>query len=181
MATDEQLVASYVESGDSRFFDELTLRYIRKVWSLTFQMVDSDADADDLTQEVFLRVIRSIHQFDSKSRFSTWLYRIAMNSTYTFLDKRKRHLRQSHSDFADTEDDQNIEPARAAEGAELFGRIEEAIESLSPKLRAAIVLTTLHGYSAADASEIEGCPEGTMYWRLHEARGQLRKRLRKHL
>lgn len=72
-------------------------------------------------------------------------------------------------------------PDSEATGSELVSQVESAIAALSPKLRAAIVLTALQGLSAREASAIENCGEATMHWRVHEARKQLKHRLREYL
>lgn len=85
---DEQLLEKYEESGELRYFDALTRRHIGKVRSMIYPMVLNDADADELTQEVFCRVIDGIHSFNHRAAFATWLPRITMNTTCNFLKRR---------------------------------------------------------------------------------------------
>ena len=88
--SDKQLIELFRESGRRDAIDELMRRHLGRVRSTVFQMVRSDSDADDLTQEVFLRAVRGVETFDCRAEFSTWLYRVAMNTTYTFLKRRSR-------------------------------------------------------------------------------------------
>jgi RNA polymerase sigma-70 factor (ECF subfamily) len=87
-AADEHLVRQYVESGELRLFDTLVRRHIAKVRAMIYPMVLNDADADELTQEVFCRVIDGIHSFNHRAAFATWLPRITMNTTCNFLKRR---------------------------------------------------------------------------------------------
>jgi RNA polymerase sigma-70 factor, ECF subfamily len=176
---DLQLIALYRESGCRQSLDELMRRNLGPVRNIIYPMVLDEEAADDLTQEVFLKAFRGLAAFDGKAAFSTWLYRIAMNTTYTFLARRKRSPVHFRSDPPDSVDARLDPPEQAAMQSELDGQIARAMESLSPKLRAAIVLTTLQGVNPAEAAKIEGCSTATMYWRIHEARKQLDRQLRK--
>jgi len=173
--TDSQLVEQFQKTADRGALDELLQRHIRTVRATVFQMVLNDAAADDVTQEVFLRVIRSLPKFNKKSAFSTWLYRIALNTTYT-------HLSRKASQKEETTDNPlpaltTCTPERTAIGVETGQEIHAALASLPADLRAAIVLTRLQQLPAAEAAKIEECTVNTMYWRVHEARKRLKKKL----
>jgi len=144
-------------------------------------MVFDQAAADDLTQEVFMRAFSSLATFSGRSRFSTWLYRVALNTTYTFLTREKRSPVDYRADLPETIQGRNPEPGDAAIHAELESAVETALGNLSPRLRAAIVLTSLQQMEVKQAAKIEGCTTATMYWRIHEARKQLRRQLQEHL
>jgi RNA polymerase sigma-70 factor (ECF subfamily) len=179
--TDEQLVASYRESGQAEALDELVGRYIGRIRGVAYQMVLDPSAADDLTQEVFLRVVRGLSTFNGRAKFSTWLYRLAMNTTHSFLAGRGRSPVGFHAELPETAQTRHPQPESAAMEAELQTAIEAALGELSPKLRGAVVLTALQRLDVREAARIEGCTTATMYWRIHEARRQLKKRLRKHL
>ncbi len=166
---DEQLAANFTQSGEMRHFDDLVRRHIGKVRAMIYPMVLNDADADDLAQEVFLRALRGISRFRRKARFSTWLYRIAMNTTYSFLKKRARNPVENREDLLERGDSASA-PDRSLIAKESDSKVTEALRALSPPLRAAITLTALHGMSAGDAARASGCLVATMYWRVHEAR-----------
>ena len=147
---------------------------------MIFQMVLDNNVADDLTQETLLRAVRAIDSFGGRSQFATWLYRIAMNTTHSFLARQARSPVVYQADLVDS-GGRDLPPDAAAAQAELLARTEAAIADLSPKLRAAIVLTAMQGVSVREAASIEGCNESTMHWRVHEARKQLKHTLREHL
>ena len=176
---DEQLVARSQASGCAESLDELLRRHLRKVRSLVFSMVLNHARADDLTQEVFLRAIRGLKSFRAEAKFSTWLFRITWN---VLQDERS----QREPAFDDAKPlgalaSSSDSPERVALQHELDQQIEAGLSGLSPKLRAAIVLTSLQQLSAEKAAELESCSTATMYWRIHEARRQLQARLATYL
>ena len=181
MTSDEQLIDCYRESGVRQPLDELVGRYLGKVRGTVYAMVLDAALADDLTQEVFLRAIRGLAGFDGRAKFSTWLYRVAMNTTHSFLARRSRSPVTFHPDPRDRPHEAGQSPEGAAMECELDAAIRAALADLTPKLRAAIVLTSLEQKDASEAARIEGCSIATMYWRIHEARKQLKKRLERHL
>jgi len=145
------------------------------------QMVLNDADADDLTQEVFLRAIRGISGFQGRSQLSTWLYRIAMNTVHNFLRRQNRRQPAPGEVLEDRADLRASTPERLAMAGELNNAITAAVGSLPPALRAAVVLTILQGLRVREAAKIEGCTAATMYWRIHKARKVLKKRLEEYL
>lgn len=103
-----------------------------------------------------------------------------MNVAHTYLQRQQRSPVVFQSQLMD-HDHGSVTPDGEAAGNELLAQIEGAIAGLSPKLRAAIVLTALQGLTAREASAIENCRESTMHWRIHEARKQLKHRLKEYL
>ena len=99
--SDDELLDAFSGTGAVRHFDELVRRHIGKVRGMIYPMVLNDADADDITQEVFLRVMNGISRFKRRSSFSTWLYRIVMNTTHTFLTRRTRNPLEHREDPPD--------------------------------------------------------------------------------
>lgn len=179
--TDEELVLAFQESESADVLEELLRRHLKRVRSMIYQMVLDDAAADDLTQDVFHRTIRGLPQFDGRSLFSTWLYRIVKNTTYRFLEQEHRQ-RFVHTARGGVERvDDAAKPQDALMERELSDRIAAAIGELSPPLRAAVVLVILQDMSTAEAAEIEGCASSTIYWRIHQARKLLGNRLSDYL
>ena len=178
--TDEQLVASYQRSGESNAVDDLFQRHLRRVNNLLYHMLLDESTADDLTQEVFLRALQALPRFRGEARFSTWLYRVALNSSYGHLRAQRRSRLVYQPTVPETKLD-GAGPDRSALQVELNEEIRAALAELSPKLRAAIVLTALHDVDVSEAARIEGCTTATMYWRIHQARKQLSGRLAKYL
>ena len=179
--SDKQLIELFREGGRQDAIDELLRRHIGRVRATIFQMVHSNSDADDLTQEVFVRAVRGVQTFDCRAEFSTWLYRVAMNTTYSFLKRRGRSRVEFHSDMQEPVTPADSAPDRAVLQAELTAEVETAVASLSPNLRGAIVLVCLQGLSPSEAAEVEGCSTATIHWRVHEGRQKLKRLLREHL
>ena len=176
---DEHLVRQYVESGELRLFDTLVRRHIGKVRAMIYPMVLNDADADELTQEVFCRVIDGIHSFNHRSAFATWLHRITMNTTCNFLKRRTRNPVEHREAPPDLSVARHSHPDETVMSREADAQLTAALAELSPPLRAAIVLTTVHGMSVREAAHAEGCLAATLYWRVHQARKLLRASLSK--
>ena len=179
--TDEELIAALRNSGDPQAISRVVRQHVGRVRSMISQMVPRHADVDDLTQEAFLRAIRGIRGFRGESQFSTWLYRIAMNTTHSYLRKQGRRPRASEGFLADRADGRTSTPDRLAMAGELNGAITDALGALTPAQRAAVVLTTMQGLSVREAAEIEGCTAAAIHWRIHKARKNLKKRLGKYL
>ena len=159
--------------------DTLVRRHVGRVRSMIAQMVLSEADADDLTQEVFLRAVRGLSGFRGRARFSTWLYRIAMNVARSFIRTKRTSAADTWHALAGTVDARSVPAEDNAIAGELQARISEAMAALPPALRAAIVLTAVQGLEAKEAAKVQGCSTALFYWRLHKARKVLRKRLGK--
>lgn len=181
----DDLLVEEARRGSREAFADLVRRHERRVYGLVFRMVRDHSDADDLAQEVFLTAFKSIASFRHGSSFYTWLYRIAVNTSLTFLKKRSRE--KDRAEFR--EDLAGDGPGRAVsfspEGRsalnELRGRIDEAVAGLPGHFRASFVLVAGQGLSHAEAAKILGCSENTVSWRMHKARQLLRVRLEPYL
>ena len=178
---DEELVRQFQTSGATADLEVLFGRHMTRVRQMIFPIVLNASDADDLAQEVFIRAARSLHDFRGEARFSTWLNRIAINTSLTFLRSRRRK-----PDFAGEEElavqpAPHVSPSRAAAHGELDAAIESALARLAPELRAALTLTAIHGLKPAEAAASLGCLTSTLYWRVHQARKLLRAELQDHL
>ncbi len=178
--SDEQLLASFQESGQASAAEDLVRRHLPRVNAIVYQMVLDDSVADDLTQEVFLRALRSLSGFRHQAKFSTWLCRVALNTTYNYLNSMNNSPIQYCPDLSENRSREPSPDGPLLE-AELDGQIRAALSELSPKLRAAIVLTSIEQLDVKEAAGIEGCTTATMYWRIHQARKKLRHRLRNWL
>ena len=157
MKSDEELIACFRTSGQHELLEELVVRYLGKVRRMIYPMVLDRAWADDLTQEVFLRAFRGLAGFGGRSRFSTWLYRVAMNTTHSFLARRNRSPVAYCAEVPDGVRPAGSRPELAAMQAELESAVEASLGELPPKLRAAIVLTTVEKIEIGEAARIEGC------------------------
>ena len=179
--SDEDLVRCFQRTGAVEPLNELVSRHLGAVRRLVYPMVLNEADADDLAQEILLRALRALPEFQHRSQFATWLYRIAMNVTRSFLATRARSPLAAAEALPETSDPAAAKPDRHLLECELDTEIAAALEELPPKLRAALVLTAIHGLGVAEAARIENCVVPTLYWRIHQARKQLHRRLARYL
>ncbi len=175
--SDDNLIALFAETGELRHFDMLVRRHIGKTRAMIYPMVLNDADADELTQDVFLRAMKGISRFRRKASFSTWLYRIAMNTTHTFLSRRARNPVEHREEPPDMPDGASMSPVATIMADEADRQVTAALAALSPSLRSAITLTAIHGMSVTEAATADGCLAATMYWRVHQARKILKNKL----
>ena len=180
-ATAAYLVDS-AKAGDSRAFGELVRRYRPRIFALALHLSGSSHEADDITQDVFLRAFRAIDRFEGRSEFFTWVYRMAVNRALNVCRDRKRHGEQPlYGELADPRVELAVavdacgDPARAAELRQIYARLLRALDSLPPEMRTTVVLVSLQGLSHAETAVVQGCSEGTIGWRMHEARRRLRE------
>jgi len=168
------------QAGDRAAFDDLVRRYRARIYALTLHLTGSRSEADDITQDVFTRAYQQINTFAGRSEFFTWLYRIAVNRS---LNARRDTARRRTSGLDDPRVQAAVavdaygDPRRAAELRQTYARLVAALDRLSPTLRSTVVLVALQGLSHDEAAAVLGCPAGTVAWRIHEARNQLRASL----
>ena len=162
------------QQGDPAAFEELVRNHQHMVHSLTFRMTGSLADAEDLAQETFLRAYEQIGSFRGTAKFSTWLYRIAVNTCLNWRQSEARRF-QLQSRAAE-----EISAQQAGGGDSTAGEVNEvqaALLKLTAKQRAAIVLTVYDGLNHAEAARVLGCPETTVSWRVFAAKRKLKRLL----
>lgn len=177
---DRELIESYQKSGSPDDLQTLIARHLPRVRSIVYGMLGNDLETDDLTQEIFLKALRGLPNFQGQSEFRTWLYRIAMNAVYSHLRRRTLSpVSLPHS--AEHVTDSAIGATATLLGQEVNAEIEAALAALSPALRAAIVLVCIEGREPTEVAQIENCTVSTIYWRIHEARRQLARRLEEYL
>jgi RNA polymerase sigma-70 factor (ECF subfamily) len=173
---EEKLWVTQSQQGDVAAFELLIRNHQRMVHSLTFRMTGSMADAEDLAQETFIRAYHHIGSYRTGAKFSTWLYRIAVN---TCLNWRQRETRRAEvqATWAEINDDKEQQADDSQASGELSRSIQEALLRLPAKQRAAIVLTVYDGLNHAEAARVLGCSETTVSWRVFAARRKLKLRL----
>ncbi len=178
--SDEQLVAAWRQSGDRRPLETLAARHLATVRRMIHSMTLDDGLADDLAQEVLLRAFRSLASFQGRSRFTTWLYRIAMNLARDTLARHRRSPIDGRAELPPTATCPAEPPEATADRAEEQEAVTRAIAALPPKVRSAAVLVLIEELDPAEAATIEGVSRATIYWRLHEARKRLARSLREY-
>lgn len=154
--------------GEPDVFRRLIERYQKMIDSLAYRMTGSLDAAEDLAQETFIHAYRQLEAFRGDAKFSSWLYRIAVNRCLNWRRKRERQQRLSR-EWADNL--QEPAPGMTAEQR----RVQEALLQLSEKQRAAIVLTVYDGFNHAEAARILNCSETTVSWRIFAARKKLKR------
>jgi RNA polymerase sigma-70 factor (ECF subfamily) len=163
--------------GDPRAFEALVKRYRHRIFALALHMTGSPSDADDITQDAFVRAFRNMDRFEGRSEFFTWLYRIALNRA---LNVRRDQARRRTADLDDPRVvvavavDSGGDPGRALELRETYVCLVKAFDRLSPLLRTTVALTMMQGLSYPEAAVVLETTEGTVAWRIHEARKQMR-------
>lgn len=181
MKTDAELVAS-ARAGSQDAFRDLVVRFERPVYSLIVRMVQDPATAEDLAQEAFVKAYRSLHLYDASRKLSSWLFKIAHNTTIDFLRKNAPDTvsleapddGDGRGGLAAVLSDDSVEnPAAAAERRDMARSLERAIARLRPEYREAVVMFYLEGASYQEICEITGLPLGTVKTNLHRARKEL--------
>ncbi|MCK4436360.1 sigma-70 family RNA polymerase sigma factor [bacterium] len=174
----ETLLVARSQEGDAEAFGELVSLYQKRIYDLAYQMVHNHADAEDIAQEVFIRLYKKIHKFKGRSSFLTWLYRMTMNVCKNYLRSRTANTLP----FEDAIGVQDLTMKRDNPAEELISKetneaIGKAIDTLPFRHRMVIILHDIEGFSHKDISKIIGCSEGTVWSRLFYARKKLKEKL----
>ena len=185
--TDHSLVER-CRANDDAAFGEVVTRYKAKIYNYVYRMTGSSEDAEDLTQEVFIRMYTSINSFRGQSSLNTWLFRIAGNLC---IDRFRRSKNRTPAFSLDepvggdiqTHEvaDETYAPHRLLENVEMAEQIQAALAKLPEKLRATLLLHDIEGLPYEEIAQIAGCPLGTVKSRLFNARMQLRQHLSGYL
>ena len=168
--------------GDRQAFEQLVIRHADRLNSVVGRFVAERDEAQEVTQEAFLRAWRGIGSFREESGFFTWLYRIAVNEARRRGEKRGRWRAElSLEEVGITEAaDWSEAPETRFEQKDLRMALERAIAALPLEYRIPLVLRDVQGFSTAEAAEITGLGEGALKSRLHRARRAVRLALEKH-
>ncbi len=157
------------QQGREEAFRELMDRYQRRTYWIAHNLLSNYESAQDISQEAFLRVFRNLQRFDLKKNFYTWLYQIVVNLCIDRLRKLSRD-RTVDLDGVGGVPDESQGPAEAGERKELRRRVHRTLDALPPKYKAILTLRDIQGFSCEEISEIVGCTNATVRWRLHRAR-----------
>src|ERR1043165_1558825 len=183
----ERSLLRRLRDRDEQAFRELIETQSDRVANNTYRMLGNRAEAEDLAQEVFISVFKTIETFREESKFSTWLYRVTVNH----FKNRIKYLARRHDRDRDELDEQSsgvngavvglpiraAQPDRALESAQTEKLLQEAIASLDDDHRIVVVLRDVEDLSIEEICEITELPDGTVKSRLHRARLALRKKL----
>jgi RNA polymerase sigma-70 factor, ECF subfamily len=163
------------QAGDTEAFGELVTRYRSKIFNMIYGIVGNETDAWDLAQETFLKAWRSIHRFQGRSSFYTWLYRITINVT---MDSLRRRCLRSEVELDDAIPSSLSSPRANYECAEIREQVYAALTQLTPEHRAVIVLKEIEDLQYREIAEILNVSVGTVMSRLFYGRKKLQSILR---
>lgn len=183
----EKELIQKAKQGDMTAFEELILKHEKIVYNVALRMMNHSEDAKDISQEVFLKAYRNIANFDERSAFSTWLYRITTNTCIDEMRKRKGKQSYSLEEELENEDgtmqrqiaDEGDTPEESLLREERKSEILQALENLSAEHKAAVVLRDVKGLSYEEISEILELSLGTVKSRISRARNQLKTEILK--
>jgi RNA polymerase sigma-70 factor (ECF subfamily) len=186
--SDEGLMARY-RTGEVRAFEILLTRHRRPIYNFILRSVGDAAQAEDLLQETFLRVIKGSEDYERQAKFKTWLYTIARNLCID-ASRRGKHRRAQSLDapldgegsasLLDVTGDRKAPVDRAAINKELAEQIREAVEALVPEQREVFLMREVSDLSFKEIAEIVGCPENTVKSRMRYALEKLREALEEY-
>jgi RNA polymerase sigma-70 factor, ECF subfamily len=179
--TDEELVARSI-GGDASSFNELIQRWERPIYALAYRQIGREEDARDVCQETFLRAYRALNGFRGQAKFSSWLYRIALNLCRDWLRRERRTpVVQAPEDVDLIELAASREPSESIEDRvardDLARAVERAMTLLPEEQRTAIILKEYHGLTFQEIADVVGCPLSTVKTRLYQGLTVLRREL----
>lgn len=162
------------QTGEEAAFAELVRRHQARAWRVARNLVASDEDAQDLAQEAFVRVFKSLATFDFQHGFTTWLYRIVTNLAIDHL-RRRRPVTSTARSVEDEGEfdlvDENVaQPAAALESSELALEVQSCLAALAPHFQSVLVLREIEGLACNEIAKIVGATHVTVRWRLHRGR-----------
>ncbi|MBC8128678.1 MAG: sigma-70 family RNA polymerase sigma factor [Gloeobacteraceae cyanobacterium ES-bin-144] len=185
---DDIRLVALAQQGDLRSYDVLVTRHRGRIYAMIRNMIHQEADAWDLSQEVFIKAWNALPRFEAKARFSTWLYRIAHNVVYDWSRKRKlisagelndEIFERERIDSASmTTPSGGESPDDTMVQSELCEKIEKALAKLSSEHREVVVLKDVQGLSYKEIAEVMACSIGTVMSRLFYARQKLQVMLK---
>ena len=170
---DDRAAIQACQRGEREAFDRLVERYQRDVYRLCFRYVNNHHDANDMAQEVFLKAYRAIAKFRGDSSFSTWLYRIAVNTCLNFRQSR----RAAHEPLSEALPDLAPPVAQSIEEDQRAASVRAAVAKLPEKQRATLILKLYHELTHEEVARILGSSVGTVKANLFHALNNLRKTL----
>jgi RNA polymerase sigma-70 factor (ECF subfamily) len=181
--TDEDLVTRS-RGGDLESFNQLILRWERPIYALAYRVIGREEDARDVCQETFLRAFRALPGFKGQAKFSSWVYRIALNLCRDWMRRQRRTPTVQLPEGADPEElAAEGGPAESIEDLvsrrELSAVVAEAMALLPEEQRTAIVLKEYHGMTFQEIADLQGCPLSTVKTRLYQGLSVLRRHLEK--
>ncbi len=182
-------VVQRVQNGEVSAFNQLVQKYRQSLFSIIYNMTGNREDATDIAQEAFIKAFQSIKQFRGQASFYTWIYRIAVNSSITFIKRAKKQRFINYETIDETLVSSDIleyftAKTKTEKGAllkELQEKLNEALQKLSPKHRIVVILHEVEGMNHKEIADITKTSEGTVRSRLHYAKKMLQAYLQEYI
>ena len=183
MALNDNELIIQAQNGNVMALEELIYRYDKMVLRIAMKYTGDSDDAKDIYQEVFIRVFKGLSNFQFKSEFSTWLFRITSNTCISF---KRKYNKSNHFSLNDEKnenylstipDDSNSSPENLAVNSEYGNKINKALSTLSPNQKMSFLLKHYEGYKIREIAELMNCKEGTIKKYLFDAVKRLKKQL----
>ncbi len=184
---DTELIVQ-AQRGDMMAFEQLVQRYDKRVLTIAASYVTSSDDAKDIYQEVFIRVYRGLKKFESRSEFSTWLFRVTTNVCLTHRSRSRKHSHTSIDQDSEEEDGQphalkdslpgDSTTDRRTMNSEISRNVQEALKTLSPQQRMVFTLRHYEGFKLKEIASMMKVSEGTVKKYLFDATARMRVRLK---
>ena len=184
---EEQLLVDRCRQGDRDSFGQLMRLHEKQIYNFTYRMLGDEEEAEDLTQDIFVAAFKGIRKFRGEAKFSTWLYRIALNQTRNrikYLSRRNFFAKQSRRAHYREEcpwenpeflADTNPTPEQWTLTKSMATQVQECLNQLAPQTRQILVLRDVQGFSYEELSEMLSLNPGTVKSRLHRARAALQQ------
>jgi len=183
MDVNEAQLISRCQQGDQEALKEIFNQYHQKVYRIAYGVVRQREEALDIVQEVFIKLFRSIRQFQGKSRFYTYLYRMTMNTAIDHTRKMKKvpSFSMDEEEGFQLSDDAERRPDRILDHKELEARVKWAMDQLSPDQKAVLIFREVEGFSYQEIAEATGSSIGTVMSRLHYGRKKVQELLKDYV
>ena len=184
---EEQLLVDRCQQGDRESFAKLMQLHQRQIYNFTYRMLGSAEEAEDLTQDIFIAVFRGIKSFRGEAKFSTWLYRIALNQTRNrikylarrnFFTKRTKRTELGEDIGLETPEalpDKGPTPEQWTMTRDLAAQVQECLNQMGHQAQQILILRDVQGFSYEELSEMLSLKPGTVKSRLHRARNALQQ------
>jgi len=189
MAELSNTISAACEHEDRKLFDDLVSRYHRQIYNVAYRMTGNAADAEDLTQDTFVKAFRFFSYYKRDMPFDNWLYRIMSNIHVDWLRRRpKVYFRSLDEPVQQEEGEATLELPDTSDGPEalvlsreLDAEMQAALNTLPKDFRMTVILSDIEGLSYEETAEVMGCSIGTVRSRLHRGRKLLREKLKSYL
>lgn len=187
MAEKEIQLIKSAQDGNIRAFEQLIMKYDRQVLNIAYSFRNNDDDAKDIYQEVFIRVFNGMKNFQFRSEFSTWLFRIATNVCLTYKTKREKNNLESLDKTVTSNEEGGLtfseliesdqQTNSLAENSDMARYINQGLDRLPPKQKLVFTLKHFQGYKIKEIAKMMNCNDGTIKRYLFNATGKMREYL----